>query len=186
MRRNSSRVGRFVVSMITSSSVFAASAARNPATSHARFTARLVICTTNDSFFAISSASASVASSSSSRGTTRFTSPIRSASSATPVLAGEQELLGLAHAHHPGQEHRHDPRAEPDVDVAELRVVGHDREVAREHQVGPAGQAIRTGPTRSPAWGSRRSRASRARRSRGSRASARASSSPSSASSFRS
>ena len=82
IRRNSSRAGRFAVSIITSSSVLAAIAARKPATSHARFTARFVVCTTNGSFFAISSASASVAASRSAAGTTRFTSPIRSASSA--------------------------------------------------------------------------------------------------------
>src|SRR5207249_6856204 len=82
IRRNSSRAGRFAVSIITSSSVFAAIAVRNPATSQTRFAARLVAWTTKGSFFAISWASSSVASSSRSRGTTRFTNPSRSASSA--------------------------------------------------------------------------------------------------------
>ena len=82
MRRKSSRAGRFAVSISTSSSVLAAIAARNPATSHTRFTARFVVAITNGSFFAISFASASVASSSSAAGTTRFTMPMRMASSA--------------------------------------------------------------------------------------------------------
>ncbi len=62
--------------------MFASIAWRKPATSSARFTARFVVWITNGSFLAICSASASVASSSWSRGTTRFTSPRRRASSA--------------------------------------------------------------------------------------------------------
>ncbi len=82
IRRNSSRAGRLAVSIITSSSVLASSAARRPASCHTRLIDAFIVRTTNGSFLAISSASAIVASSSSSRGTTRFTRPILSASTA--------------------------------------------------------------------------------------------------------
>ena len=188
IRRNSSRAGRFAVSIITSSSVFAAIAARNPATSHARLSARFVVWTTNGSFFAISSASASVASSSSvARHDPVHQPDPQRLVGRDPVLAGEQQLLGGAHADHPRQEHRDDARSRTGCRRSRStrrrrRPRGRRRASGRCRRPGS-----RTGPRRSPAWGSRGSRASsRCRAARLVGASARASSSPSSASSFRS
>src|ERR671919_113111 len=59
-----------------------------------------------------------------------------------PVLAGEQELLGLPRPDQPRHHHRDHARAEPDLRLAEHRIVGGYGEVAHHHQVAPAGQAV--------------------------------------------
>ena len=178
IRRNSSRAGRFAVSIITSSSMLAAIAARNPATSHARFTARFVVCTTNGSFFAISFGERE-------RGVVEVVARHHAVHQAEAqrllgrdaVLAGEQQLLGRAHAHDPRQEHRDHARAEPDVDVAEFASSAAPRGRTRASgRCPPPGST--SGPGRSSAWDSPGTRASGRWSARGPRASARASSSP--------
>ena len=94
--RNSARSGSSAVSIRTSSSTFEAMASLNPATPHTRLIACFSMEIAKGSFLAISFARSSVAESSRSRSTTRFTSPMRSASSAemrsSPVNSSSLDL----------------------------------------------------------------------------------------------
>jgi hypothetical protein len=84
-----------------------------------------------------------VASSSRSRGTTRLTSPIRCASWAlmrsSPV--NRSSFAARTPTIH-GRNIDTTPEPNADVDVPEVRVVGRDREVAGEHQIRPAREAV--------------------------------------------
>ena len=77
-------------------------------------------------------------------GTTSFTSPIRSASSASHGPAGEGQLQRAAHPDDPRQalraavDQRHSPAP---LEQAERRVLGRDPQVAPQRDLEPAGQA---------------------------------------------
>ena len=84
-------------------------------------------------------AMAIAASCSSSPGTTWFTSPMRSASTAGEQVAGEQVLLRPVHADEHRPEHRaavagDDARLH--VRVADPRALGHEHDVAEERERG--------------------------------------------------
>ena len=79
------------------------------------------------------------------RATTRSTRPMRSASSARDLPAGEDDVLGARRtdqARQPLRAAAAGDDAEQDLGLAELGVVGGDAEVARERELAPAAERV--------------------------------------------
>ena len=116
-------------------------ALRKPCMSSVRFSERLVSCRPNGGAEATRSASASVAASNWSRGDDAVDHAERERLRRAHPLAGEQELLGPAQAHHPGVDQYLDRRGRKRLADG----IGEERILARHDQVAHVGDHEPTG-----------------------------------------